>query len=109
MAEPLELMESRLRYLKPHLLLYGLQGISVEGRRINHLRYANDARILDKIYEDLKELLSHLRATSVIYFDSPRDKTKAMIVDRSGHNDIAIQSNDNCEVTAKRYYYFHMN
>lgn len=80
------------------------KGISVGGRVINNLRYADDTTLLATSREDLEELLIRLENTSLQFgLALNRDKTKVMVVDRAEQNptDIRIA---NCEVVQHYIY-----
>lgn len=82
------------------------KGISVGGRVINNLRYADNTTLLAHTREDMKQLLTRLETTTLKFgLAINRDKTKMMIVDRadqSGNNN--TQRIANCEVVPSYIY-----
>lgn len=67
-------------------------GISTEGRRINNLRYTNDAGIITASKEELQEIMDRLCTISKEYgLELNKQKTKPMIVDRLHNNQPQVQ------------------
>jgi len=62
-------------------------GIPVAGRRINHLRYADDTLIIASTIPEITEIMSRLSVISEKYgLKINKSKTKIMIVDRQDNN-----------------------
>lgn len=81
------------------------KGISVGGRMINNLRYADDTTLLANTREDMENILSRLETTSIKFgLAINRDKTKMMIVDRAEQSGTNVYNVANCEVV-KSYIY----
>ncbi|XP_073942535.1 uncharacterized protein [Choristoneura fumiferana] len=81
------------------------RGISVGGRVINNLRYADDTTLLAQTKEDMENLLTRLETTSLKFgLSINREKTKMMIVDRAEQIRTNVQSIANCEVVQSYIY-----
>lgn len=81
------------------------KGVSIGGRLINNLRYADDTTLLAQSKEDIEDLLSRLEVKSLEFgLAINRDKTKMMIVDRAGQNQMDISSIANCDVVQSYIY-----
>ncbi|CAH2208498.1 jg1438 [Pararge aegeria aegeria] len=81
------------------------KGISVGGRKMSNMRYADDTTLLAQTKEDIEILLARLEVTSAEFgLTINRDKTKMMIVDRANQNRLEIESIANCEVVQTYIY-----
>lgn len=80
-------------------------GISVGGRVINNLRYADDTTLLATTREEMENLLNRLETTSLRFgLAINRDKTKMMIVDRAEQSGTNVQSIAGCAVVSSYVY-----
>lgn len=81
------------------------KGISVGGKMISNLRYADDTTLLASSKEDISNLLRTLETTSLKFgLKLNRDKTKMMIVDRANDNNPDSTPIANCEVVTSYIY-----
>ena len=81
------------------------KGISVGGRKISNLRYADDTTLLASTKDEIETLLRRLETTASDFgLAINRDKTKMMIVDRADNNQPGAQDIAGCEVV-KSYVY----
>ncbi|KAK9871609.1 hypothetical protein WA026_012988 [Henosepilachna vigintioctopunctata] len=76
-------------------------GISVGGRRINNLRYADDTVIIAASKEEMQEIMTRLCSISEEYgLELNKQKTKTMIVDRPHNNQPDVQTVAGYEVVS---------
>lgn len=81
------------------------KGISLGGRMISNLRYADDTTLLAPSLPDIENLLQLLECTSLEYgLAINREKTKMMIVDRKTNNRPEIHNIGNCAVVQSYIY-----
>ena len=74
-------------------------GISIGGRRISNLRYADDTTVLAASREELEELLERIQSISAEYgLLLNTEKTKVMLVDRGGEINLTDTHIAGCEV-----------
>lgn len=80
-------------------------GISVGGRRINNLRYADDTVIIAASKEELQEVMTALCSISAEYgLELNKRKTKTMIVDRLRNNQPDVRTVAGYEVVSQFNY-----
>lgn len=81
------------------------KGISVGGRKISNLRYADDTTLLASTKDEIETLLRRLEITALEFgLAINRDKTKMLIVDRANNNQPDVRNIAGCEVV-KSYVY----
>ncbi|KAA5784565.1 hypothetical protein F3H09_31465 [Pseudomonas aeruginosa] len=79
--------------------------MSVGGRKISNLRYADDTTLLASTRDEIEVLLRRLETTALDFgLAINRDKTKMMIVDRANINQPEVQHIAGCEVVNSYVY-----
>lgn len=80
-------------------------GISIGGKKINNLRYADDTTLFADTEEELIILLQRVEQASLeAGLRINKSKTKIMIVDRPNNNRIEVKQINNIEVVQKYVY-----
>lgn len=80
-------------------------GVSINGRKISNLRYADDTVLIASSTEELESVMHRLEVESErlgLYIN--RSKTKVMIIDRANNNRPDVQMVYNCDVVDKYIY-----
>lgn len=81
------------------------KGVSIGGRLISNLRYADDTTLFATSQADVERFLSLLEITSSDFgLAINRDKTKVMVVDRKNNNRSDLHEIANCEVVQSYIY-----